>query len=78
LPRYFFNVQHSPSGPDSEGSELPNLHAAREAAVKLCGEMIREMDDRFWDAPLWRLEVTNLEKRLLFSLTFAGEQHALA
>ncbi|MDB5734396.1 MAG: hypothetical protein JWP16_1803 [Alphaproteobacteria bacterium] len=74
MPRYFFNVQDS-SGRDIEGSELADLHAAKEAAVRLCGEMIREIDGAFWDAPLWRLEVTNPQNRLLFSLTFAAEDH---
>ena len=75
MPRYFFHVSHHSSDPDTEGSELPNLQAAQTAAVRLCGEMIQEIDGKFWDAPLWQLRVTNQDQRLLFTLTFSAEDH---
>jgi hypothetical protein len=75
LPRYFFNVQHHTSQPDTDGVEFPDVHAAQVAAVRLCGEMIQEMDGKFWDAPTWRLEVSGHEQLLLFTLTFSAEEH---
>jgi hypothetical protein len=75
VPRYFFNVLDHPSGPDSEGSELAGPQAAREAAVRLCGEMIRELDGTFWQSPLWQLEVTDEARTPLFTLTFAAQEH---
>jgi hypothetical protein len=76
MPRYFFHIFHQASQPDTEGSELSDIHAAQAAAVRLCGEMIREFDGKFWAAPLWQLRVTNNDQRLLFTLTFSAEEQA--
>jgi hypothetical protein len=76
MPRYFFHVAYNSSEPDTEGSELPDIHAAQVAAVRLCGEMIQEIDKTFWETPLWQLRVTDLDQRLLFTLTFSAEEHA--
>ncbi len=76
MPRYFFHVSHHSSDPDTEGTELPDIQAAQAAAVRLCGEMIQEIDGTFWKKPLWQLQVTNLDRRLLFTLTFSAEEYA--
>jgi hypothetical protein len=76
MPRYFFHVSHHASDPDTEGTELPDIHAAQAAAVRLCGEMIQEIDATFWKAPLWQLQVTDQGHRLLFTLTFSAEEQA--
>jgi hypothetical protein len=76
VPLYFFNVSHHSLQPDTEGSEFPDIYAAQAEAVRLCGEMIRDIDDSFWEVPLWQLRVTNDDQRLLFTLTFSGEEHA--
>ncbi len=75
MPRYFFNVVSPSPGPDNEGFELPDIYAAQTAAVRLCGEMIKEIDGKFWEEPIWRLEVTSHDFRLLFTLTFSAEEH---
>ena len=75
MPRYFFNVVHPWPDPDEEGSEFPDIYAAQMAAVRLCGEMIKEIDGKFWEEAIWRLEVTNHDRRLLFTLTFSAEGH---
>lgn len=77
MPRYFFHVSHHSADHDTEGSELPDIHAAQAAAVRLCGEMIQEIDRRFWQTPLWQLRVTNQDQRLLFTLTFSAEDNAV-
>lgn len=76
MARYFFHVSHQSSKLDTEGTEFPDVPAAQAAAVRLCGEMIREIDGKFWDAPLWQLKVTDHVQRLLFTLTFAAETNA--
>ena len=75
MPRYFFNVLHHSPEPDTDGMEFHDIYAAQIAAVRLCGEMIREIDGKFWEAPLWCLEVTSHEHRVLFTLTFSAEEH---
>jgi len=72
----FFSRLPSASDPDTEGTELPDIHAAQAAAMRLCGEMIQEIDASFWKSPLWQLQVTDQTHRLLFTLTFSAEEHA--
>ncbi|MBA2590422.1 MAG: hypothetical protein H0U98_17565 [Alphaproteobacteria bacterium] len=76
MARYFFHVSHHSSQPDSDGTEFADLQAAQAAAVRLCGEMIQEIDGTFWKTPLWQLKVTDQDQRLLFTLTFSAEEHA--
>ena len=76
MPRYFFHVSHNSTHPDTEGTELSDIYAAQAEAVLLCGEMIREIDNTFWESPLWQLRVTSQDQRLLFTLTFSGEEGA--
>ena len=75
MSRYYFNLLHHPDGRDADGAELADMDAARTAAVRLCGELIEEIDGRFWDAPRWQLEVTDHERRRLFVLTFSAEEY---
>ena len=75
MPRYFFHVVHPSSERDTDGHEFPDIYAAQAAAVRLCGEIIQEIDGRFWENPVWRLEVRSQQSRLLFTLTFTAEEH---
>ena len=75
MPRYFFDVIYPSSEPDADGSEFPDIYAAQAAAVRLCGEVIRDIEAKFWDHPVWRLEVKSHDRRLLFTLTFSAEEH---
>ena len=34
---------------DSEGTELRDIYAAQEEALRLSGELLREMDGKFWN-----------------------------
>ena len=78
MPRYFFNVVAPLPDPDDDGSELSDIYAAQEAAVHLCGEMLKEIDGKFWEDPIWRLEVSGYDFRRLFTLTFSAEEHDIA
>ena len=74
MPRYFFHIAQPMSEPDTEGHEFPDIYAAQSAAVHLCGELIKEMDGKFWDNPVWQMEVRSGEAKLLFTLTFTAEE----
>ena len=76
MPRYFFDVIYPLSEPDADGTEFADIYAAQAAAVRLCGEVLRDIEGKFWDNPIWRLEVKNHDRRLLFTLTFSAEDHA--
>ena len=75
MPRYFFNLLGRSTEPDSEGSEFPDIQAAQAAAVRLCGELIRELDGTFWEEPNWRLQVTNHDQKILLTFTFSAVAH---
>ena len=77
MPRYFFNVLDRSSEPDRDGSEFPDIYAAQAAAMRLCGELIREMDGEFREGPIWRLQVTSHDKEPLLTFTFSVEEHDL-
>lgn len=75
MPRYFFNVIDRSAQPDADGFEFPDIYAAQDAAVRLCGEIIKEMDGKFWEQPIWWLQVISSDHRLLFTFTFSAEEH---
>ena len=75
MPRYFFNIIDRSAEPDTEGFEFPDIYAAQTAAVRLCGEIIKEMDGKFWEQQTWRLQVTSHDQRLLLTFTFSAEEH---
>src|ERR1700680_3465421 len=43
MPRYFFNVEDDRTIIDQEGTDLPNLRAAREEAVSTSAELLRTL-----------------------------------
>ncbi|HET7085136.1 MAG TPA: hypothetical protein VFI23_10220 [Rhizomicrobium sp.] len=75
MPRYFFNVLDRSAEPDREGSEFPDILAAQAAAVRYCGELIKEMDGKFWEEPTWRLQLVGHDNRILLTFTFSAEEH---
>jgi len=70
--RYFFNVAGAVHDPDNEGLELSDLDAAREAAVRLAAEYIRNLPALVWKGEELRLEVTNSDRLILFTLIVFG------
>ena len=61
--------------PDIEGTEYPDLDAARVEAVRLMGEMLRDAGKRFWrGGSPWRLHVTDEEDKLVLTLHLAADQ----
>ena len=74
MPRYFFHVFDGYSAPDQEGSELPDVYTAQAEAIRLSGEILREMGAKFWSATEWRLEVCDEQGRVLFVLRFSAEE----
>ena len=74
MPRYFFHVIDGHSDIDTDGTELPDVHVAQAEAIRLVGEILRDMGGRFWDGTQWRLEVADEEARVLFVLHFSAEE----
>ena len=77
MPRYFFNIDDGYSEPDDTGTEFPDIYIAQSEAIRMSGEVIRELSARLWGGPDWRLEVTDEYGTSLFVLCFSAEEHIL-
>lgn len=75
VPRYFFHVHDGHSTPDTDGTELNDIYAAQEEAIRLSGELLREMGGKFWDGTDWNLEVVDETGRILFILRFSAKEN---
>lgn len=78
MPRYFFHVQDGKILPDTEGTELPDLTAARDEATAASGEILKgfEGSAAFWVGDDWTMTVTDEVGKALLTLRFSGVQHA--
>jgi hypothetical protein len=68
MPKFYFHVDHGELFVDSEGVEHECEQQAREAAVRTCGQAVKEIAQEFWHKGEWRMHVTDDEHRLLFTL----------
>ena len=74
MPKYFFHVFDGVSKPDLEGSELADIYIAQSEAIRMSGEIMRDLGAKFWDGDDWRLEVTDADGRKLFIVRFSAEE----
>ena len=72
MTRYFFHVQDGTDRPDHDGTEYDDLDAARAEAVSLLGEMVKDLDGRFWAHPEWRLTVVDESGATVCQLQVSG------
>ncbi len=76
MPRYFFHVQDGSDYVDLQGTELPDLAAARREGVRFAGALLLDGSDAFWRAGEWRMRVTDATDLTLFELTFFATEGA--
>jgi hypothetical protein len=74
MPRYFFHVRDSVEMLDHEGTEFPDPAEASNEAVVTVGEMLRDLDGKFWNSPEWRLWVTDEAGDEICSLRIFAER----
>jgi hypothetical protein len=72
MPRFYFHLEDSSYIPDVDGTELPDLRAARVQAAEMVGAMLKEDGAKFWETGEWRLVVTDEHHAILFRLEFRG------
>ncbi len=77
MPRYFFHVIDGRNVRDEDGTELADISVAQAEAIRLTGEILRDMAGRFWDGTEWRLEVGDEQGQVLFVLRFSAEERLL-
>lgn len=76
MPRFFFDIEDIELTPDGEGLELEGLNAARLAAVRLSGELLKDAPDRFWAVGEWKCTVKDERGLVLFVLHFYAQNGA--
>ena len=74
MPRCFFHVDDGSEQPDGKGTDLADMDQVRSEAVRLSGEVLRDMEGRFWRRPEWRLTVTNESGADVLSLQVSGKE----
>lgn len=65
---YHFHSADGGRDLDALGIDLPDDAQARRQAVAYAGEVLRHDPDKLWDQGHWRVEVTNEDGRLLFTV----------
>lgn len=70
--RYFFNLAGAVHDPDNQGFELPSMQTARIMAVTHASEVIRSRPELVWSGDEVRVEVTNGDRLLLFTVMVIG------
>ena len=68
MARYFFHTADGTRDWDAEGMELPDGGAARKAAIRYAGAVMNDEPDVLWDGRDFRVEVTDAERHLLFTV----------
>ena len=74
----FFNLAGAIYDPDLEGTEMPTLGDARVEAARYVGEIIRDRPDLVWAGEEVRVEVTDDQQSVLFTIIVVGVDGAVA
>ena len=72
MDRYFFDIEESVHLADKLGVELPDFDAVKATAVQVLAESLWRSGKKFWDAPEWRLVVSNEAGLTLFILELSA------
>jgi phage terminase large subunit-like protein len=69
---YFFNVAGAAYDPDVEGYELASMGDARLMAARHAGELLRDRPGVVWQGEELRVEVTDANQLVLFTVIVIG------
>ena len=72
MPRYFFHTEDGTCARDELGTELADDHAARNEAVVVLAELVKENPDEFWSDAAFTLTVTDEAGLTLYILDLAA------
>ena len=72
--RFFFHLHDGKVLPDTEGTELPDIAAARKQAAQFVGRLLADRAEEFWDAGKWTLEVKDEHDELRLVLEFSARE----
>jgi len=68
MPKYFFHIRHISQDLDQDGVDLPDIHAAWQAATMSAGDHLKELDGALKPGQDWCMCVTDDSKRTLFEI----------
>ena len=68
MPRFFFNTNDDLELWDEEGTDLPDLDAARRAAIRYTGELLKEADTSIGFGDTWQLTASDTTDAVLFTI----------
>ncbi|MGH6965131.1 MAG: DUF6894 family protein [Phenylobacterium sp.] len=69
---FFFHTENGRICRDAEGTELPDLRSARNEALVVLAQIVREDPDQFWRDRNFRLTVTDGAGLVLYLLDLSG------
>ena len=72
MPRYFFDVYDGRSMADDEGTDLPNIEAAKLAAFHLAGGLLKDLQETP-KVGTWRLQVRS-EGGAVFTIDLSARE----
>lgn len=76
MPHYYFSVSvNGRPGEQADPLDLPDTRAAWAEATITCGELMKEIDGNFSAPGELRLDVSDKDRRPLFSLRVNSEVH---
>jgi hypothetical protein len=78
VPRYFFNIKKDNHPPDTVGLELSDVAEARQEAVRLLGEDLKDHPNEFWNDEEWQIAVSDPSGLILFTLHCAAMDSSAA
>lgn len=76
MERYFFHIDYGEVSRDREGTEYPSLEAAKNATVKVLGEILKDEGDKFWTKPDLTVTVTDATNLTLWTISASGMEAA--
>jgi hypothetical protein len=68
VPRYFFHTTNGKHTADAEGIDLPDASAARVAAIRLAGELLKDAPNLLSETTDLKVEVTDANALALFTV----------
>ncbi len=70
MPRFHFNVHDGSDIWDTDGTELPDLRAARVEAIRLAGEVLKDESEHLASGEAWHMNVVDERGAVLFRIDF--------
>jgi hypothetical protein len=72
MPLFYFDIHDGTSIIDPDGTELQDKDEARSRAIQMSGDLLRVYPGPFWNGQEWKIDVSDQNRAVLFTLMFVG------